>query len=116
MIPFRYLLAFMGLYAFYNGLIYNDYLSIPLNLFGSCYEAKTVDGNDEWVRIEDCVYPFGIDPVWLASGSSLNFMNSYKMKLAVILGVIHMVFGILMKGANTIFFKNWIDFFCEFIP
>ncbi len=112
MIPFRYLITFMGAYAFYNGLIYNDYLSIPLNLFGSCYKAE----GEEWVRIPDCVYPFGIDPVWLASGSSLNFMNSYKMKLSVILGVIQMIFGILMKGANTIFFKNWIDFFCEFIP
>ncbi len=27
-----------------------------------------------------------------------------------------MLFGILMKGANSIYFKNMIDFFCEFIP
>lgn len=112
MIPFRYLITLMGFYAFYNGIIYNDYLSLPLNLFGSCYEVK----DEEWVRKADCVYPFGIDPVWLASGSSLNFMNSYKMKLAVILGVTHMIFGILLKGANNIFFKNWLDFFCEFLP
>nr|CAI43262.1 V-ATPase a subunit 6_2 isotype of the V0 sector [Paramecium tetraurelia] len=112
MIPFRYLLALMGLFAFYNGLIYNDYLSISLDLFGSCYYPK----HEEWEREQNCVYPFGIDPVWLASGSSLNFMNSYKMKLAVILGVIHMLFGILMKGANTLYFRNYLDFFCEFIP
>ncbi|CAD8069646.1 unnamed protein product [Paramecium primaurelia] len=112
MIPFRYLLTLMGLFAFYNGLIYNDYLSIPLNLFGSCYYPK----NEEWEREQNCVYAFGIDPVWLASGSSLNFMNSYKMKLSVILGVTHMLFGILMKGVNTLYFRNYLDFFCEFIP
>lgn len=112
MIPFRYLLILMGFFAFYNGLIYNDYLSISLNLFGSCYEAK----NEEWILKENCVYKFGLDPVWLASNSSLNFMNSYKMKLSVIIGVTHMLFGVLMKGVNTLYFKNYLDFFCEFIP
>ncbi|CAD8075273.1 unnamed protein product [Paramecium primaurelia] len=113
MIPFRYLIVLMGFFAFYNGFIYNDYLSISLNLFGSCYSPE----KQEWKReSKDCVYPFGVDPVWQASGSSLNFMNSYKMKLSVILGVIHMLFGILMKGVNTLYFKNYLDFFCEFIP
>ena len=46
MIPFRYILTLMGFFAFYNGLIYNDYLSIPLNLFGSCYHSE----NEEWER------------------------------------------------------------------
>ncbi|CAD8080250.1 unnamed protein product [Paramecium sonneborni] len=113
MIPYRYLLILMGFFAFYNGFIYNDYLSISLNLFGSCYSPE----KEEWKREQkDCVYPFGIDPVWQASSSSLNFMNSYKMKLSVILGVIHMLFGILMKGVNNLYFKNYLDFFCEFIP
>lgn len=75
----------MGFYATYNGLIYNDYLSIPLNLFGSCYTlSEHKDGKEmvgEWSRKPDCVYPFGIDPVWLASKSSLVFINSYKMKV-----------------------------------
>lgn len=33
----RYLLLFMGFFAFYSGWMYNDFLSIPLNVFGSCY-------------------------------------------------------------------------------
>lgn len=33
----RYLLLLMGLFACYCGWMYNDLLSIPLNLFGSCY-------------------------------------------------------------------------------
>lgn len=79
MIPGRYLILLMGFFAFYNGLIYNDYLSIPLNLFGSCYNLDHI--KHEWVREKDCVYPFGLDPVWLASKSALLFINSYKMKV-----------------------------------
>lgn len=38
------------------------------------------------------------------------------MKLAVILGVVHMSFGIMMKGANALYFKSTLDFLCEFVP
>ncbi|CAK75560.1 unnamed protein product (macronuclear) [Paramecium tetraurelia] len=118
----RHMVLMMGFWAFYNGWIYNDFMSVPINLFGSCYEPGTVDDpihKDEqvWVqKDESCVYPFGIDPVWMCVPNELTFMNSYKMKLAVIIGVIHMTFGIILKGINAIYFKNWIDFIFEFIP
>lgn len=54
----------------------------------------------------NCVYPFGVDPVWYRAENELMFMNSLKMKLAVIIGVIHMVFGIVLKGINTLHFKK----------
>ena len=38
------------------------------------------------------------------------------MKLSVIIGVIHMNFGILMKAINSIHFGLYLDFFFEFIP
>ena len=95
--PGRYLIALMGFFAFYNGFIYNDFLSIPLNLFGSCYdlvEVKKEGGMNEekpdyeWHGPrEGCVYPFGLDPVWLASATSLTFINSYKMKVKFILNI-----------------------------
>jgi V-type H+-transporting ATPase subunit a len=44
-VPFlkiRYMLLLMGLFATFCGFIYNDMMSLPLNLFGSCYEETTV--------------------------------------------------------------------------
>ncbi|CAD8117146.1 unnamed protein product [Paramecium sonneborni] len=112
LVPVRYMILLIGFFAAYNGLIYNDFLSIGLNLFGSCYQL--IDG--EYELQEDCVYKFGIDPAWGSSANQLTFMNSFKMKLAVIIGVTHMTFGIILKGFNTLHFNNYIDFFCEFIP
>lgn len=81
----RYLLLLMGLFAIYCGFIYNDLMAMPLNIFGSCYD--NVGGKDVKFK-NDCVYPIGIDPKWYVSIDELNFMNSLKMKIAVILGVL----------------------------
>ena len=117
LIPGRYLIILMGFFSFYCGIMYNDFLYLSLNLFGSCYEIKTDVTPILIERIsEDCVYPIGIDPIWYISSQDINFYNSYKMKMAVILGVIHMSFGIFLKALNTIHEQKPLDFFFEFIP
>lgn len=34
----RYIVLMMGFFAFYCGWIYNDFLGMNLNIFGSCYD------------------------------------------------------------------------------
>lgn len=111
----RYLFLTMGFFATYCGFIYNDMMAMPLNLFGSCYE--NVEGSENKVLLkEDCVYPFGFDPKWYVSPNELSFFNSFKMKMAVILGVIQMSLGICMKGLNAIHHRSAVDFIFEFLP
>lgn len=38
---FRYMLFMMAFFSVYCGLMYNDFMSLPLNLFDSCYSEKT---------------------------------------------------------------------------
>jgi len=66
----RYLLLLMGFFATFSGFIYNDMTSIPLKIFGeSCYEIEGKEG----IQKEDCVYPFGLDPVWYMSSNELTY-------------------------------------------
>jgi V-type H+-transporting ATPase subunit a len=107
----RYLLLLMGFFAIFCGLIYNDFLSIPLNLFTSCYNFETGTKLNA-----NCVYSVGVDPVWYISEQEIQFLNSIKMKTAVIFGVLHMTLGILQKGINAAYHKNTLELFHEFFP
>lgn len=133
----RYMLTMMGAFAIYAGLIYNDFFSLSLNLFGSKFaypdcmenehsEAKCeaqfkINGKVSYVNATDVsggdnVYGFGLDPIWKTSSNELLFFNSFKMKLSVILGILQMTFGICLKGMNALHFKEYSAFFFEFIP
>ena len=41
----------------------------------------------------------------------MQFTNSLKMKLSVIIGVAHMVLGLFIRFINGIRKKDWIDVF-----
>ena len=38
----RYLVLLMGIFAFFNGIIYNEFFAIPLDIFGSCYSQDVM--------------------------------------------------------------------------
>jgi V-type H+-transporting ATPase subunit a len=65
---------------------------------------------------KDCVYPFGVDPIWGRSSNELVFVNSLKMKISVIIAIVHMTLGVIIKAYNSIYFKKKLDFYFEFIP
>ena len=80
----------MGFFSIYTGLMYNDIFSKSLHLWHSGWDWPTADGNDSIEAISNGhVYPFGLDPAWHESDNALVFTNSYKMKMSVVLGVIH---------------------------
>ena len=113
----------------YCGFIYNEFFALPLNIFPSCYDiekrdqwkpAMTADGDvvGEYTylrRSYDCNYPAGLDPIWSLATNKLLYSNNIKMKISVIMGVLHMSIGIFMKGTNSVFFRRWADLFTEVI-
>ena len=106
----RYLLLLMGIFSIFAGIMYNDFMSIPLELANSCF----VDVSDYSMLKKDCVYPFGIDPKWYVASNELNFINSFKMKLAVILGVSQMLLGIFLRFFNAVNFCDYFEFIAQF--
>ena len=106
----------MGFFAFYNGLIYNDFFAIPLGIFGSCYKNHKNNGKIETIRAKKCIYPIGLDPKWYSAVNELAFLNSFKMKMSVIIGILQMILGLILKGLNDLYFRDVIDLFFEFLP
>ena len=112
----KYFFLLMGLNAFFCGLIYNDFSSVALKVWGgSCYNRIDDVHHVATKKDEDCVYPFGLDPIWYQSKDEINFTNSFKMKVAVILGVAQMLLGTFMKGANAFYHRHMVEFVFVFI-
>lgn len=110
----------------YTGLIYNDVFSKSLNIFGSNwyipYNASTILTNDELTldpkeAFKDSAYPFGMDPIWqVARSNKIIFHNGYKMKISIIFGVLHMMFGVIMSLRNYRYFNDKLSVLTTFAP
>ncbi|KAH7107276.1 V0/A0 complex, 116-kDa subunit of ATPase [Auriculariales sp. MPI-PUGE-AT-0066] len=114
----RYIILLMGIFALYTGLIYNDLFSKTLHLFHSAWDAPGGHNSSETVTLilSDHRYPFGLDPGWHGAENYLVFTNSYKMKMSIILGVVHMTFAMCLQIPNMIHFNNKESIWAEFIP
>ena len=52
----------------------------------------------------------------MSASNELTFINSLKMKISVIFGVLQMLLGIFLKGLNCIFSRDFTEFIFVFIP
>lgn len=103
----KYLLITLGFFSIFCGLIYNEFFGLPLLIFDSCYD------NFSFKRKGNCVYSIGIDWIWFDSQNKVAFINSFKMKFSVIIGVIHMLLGIFLKILNSLNRKHFSLLFFE---
>lgn len=114
----RYLLLLMGLFSVYTGFIYNECFSRATAIFPSGWSVAAMANQSGWsdtflaehplLTLDPNVtgvflgpYPFGIDPVWSLAANHLSFLNSFKMKMSVLLGVTHMTFGVVLGSSTT---------------
>ncbi|XP_077413725.1 V-type proton ATPase 116 kDa subunit a isoform X3 [Vanacampus margaritifer] len=132
----RYIILMMGVFSIYTGIIYNDCFSKSLNVFGSGWSVRpmfdarkggnwtfeTLEGN-KVLQLDPAVdgvfkgpYPIGIDPIWNIATNKLTFLNSFKMKMSIILGVVHMLFGVTLSLFNHLYFKKPLNIYLGFIP
>merc|ERR1711865_752483 len=61
-------------------------------------------------------YPFGVDHQWHGATNELLYINSLKMKLSVLMGVIQMTIGLFLRVSNALHDGSKTDFICECIP
>ncbi|KAM6160754.1 V-type proton ATPase 116 kDa subunit a 3 isoform 2-T2 [Erethizon dorsatum] len=129
----RYLLLLMGLFSVYTGFIYNECFSRATTIFPSGWSVAAMVNQSGWsdaylaqhplLTLDPNVsgvflgpYPFGIDPIWSLATNHLSFLNSFKMKMSVILGVIHMAFGVVLGVFNHVHFGQGHRLLLETLP
>uniref|UniRef100_UPI0035902E1C V-type proton ATPase 116 kDa subunit a 4-like n=1 Tax=Myxine glutinosa TaxID=7769 RepID=UPI0035902E1C len=130
----RYIILLMGIFSIYTGFIYNDCFSKSINIFGSSWSIKPMFEHGGWTEAKllrepvlqldpnvsgvysGIPYPFGIDPIWNLALNKLSFLNSYKMKTSIILGVLHMLFAVTLSVFNHLHFNEPENILLDFIP
>ncbi len=108
-------------------MIYNDVFSKSVNIFSSSWQVAISDETIPTLK-DDMLspasnasfygspYPFGVDPVWQLAENKIVFLNGFKMKISIIFGVLHMLFGVCLSFWNHRYFKKPVNVYTEFIP
>ncbi|VDN04264.1 unnamed protein product [Thelazia callipaeda] len=133
----RYIILLMGIFSIHAGFLYNDVFAKSFNIFGSKwrnpFQHAEIESwyNDSIITKKEMMvdlppsrsfmhdqgpYYFGVDPIWNLAENRLNFSNSLKMKLSIILGIAQMTFGVILSLFNYIYFKSSIEIYTVFIP
>ncbi|KAK2960044.1 putative V-type proton ATPase subunit a, vacuolar [Blattamonas nauphoetae] len=99
----RILLVLMGAMSIFTGLLYNEFFSISLPMFKSGWKVEA--GKMRKVG----TYVFGVDSIWRQCDNSLLFLNSLKMKMSILIAVLHMSLGLVFSLLNSIHTSRPID-------
>eukprot|EP00997_Jenningsia_sp_PLL12_P000746 NODE_1114_length_1276_cov_86.123064_g912_i0.p1 GENE.NODE_1114_length_1276_cov_86.123064_g912_i0~~NODE_1114_length_1276_cov_86.123064_g912_i0.p1 ORF type:complete len:382 (+),score=140.48 NODE_1114_length_1276_cov_86.123064_g912_i0:45-1148(+) len=118
------------------GFLYNDFFAMMIAPFGEPYwtfpeeghaEKLCADGSVIWYgkeagplrgcqKVDGTPYVFGIDAAWCETDNKLEFMNGLKMKMAVILGVSQMMWGLYLSLLNHLHFGDTKHIIFGFVP
>ncbi|KAL3077557.1 hypothetical protein niasHS_012263 [Heterodera schachtii] len=132
----RFIIALMGMFSIYAGLMYNDAFSKSFSIFSSKWTspynltqliALSSDANSPRQMVlgldpdvaflrQEGSYWMGLDPIWNLAENRLNFINSLKMKMSVIFGISQMTFGVVLSLFNARFFRSSVNLWTVAIP
>jgi V-type H+-transporting ATPase subunit a len=116
----RYALLLMSLFSIYIGFLYNEFFSIPMDIFGTTWNCNYHTVHDTYcVKKSARTYPFGVDPAWKGAPNELDYYNSFKMKVSILLGVGQMSLGVFLSALNAWNQKpplKWLNLLTQFIP
>ncbi|XP_038216467.1 V-type proton ATPase 116 kDa subunit a1-like [Zerene cesonia] len=120
----RYVILMMGLFTLFTGFLYNVYFSKSITLM-TPYWKNTFSKEDieqsQYLTLNPVFetnhpYVFGVDPLWALAKNKIMYLNSLKMKLSIIIGIVHMIFGLSLSLFNHLYFKRHYAIYLQFIP
>uniref|UniRef100_A0A7M4FJZ9 V-type proton ATPase subunit a n=1 Tax=Crocodylus porosus TaxID=8502 RepID=A0A7M4FJZ9_CROPO len=87
-------------------------------MFGDCGHGAVMLGFALWMVTNEkaLLAQKSTNEIWNVAKNKLTFLNSYKMKMSVVMGITQMVFGVVLSLFNHIYFRRTINIVLQFIP